>query len=282
MIAIQLTPGQLKPVRRQVSKECLSILFISKGNGRCMRHGEPLILQENTVYTGLANCFQHFELDEGTIAFLVSADPQRLATSFESVTVVYEELFAGNRPGIRLDPESAGEIHWLVTRIIKGMQSNDKYSLEIVHKYGSLLLLCLKAQLGDQLVLVSMSRKGILLKGFFSLLEEAYMTARTVDYYAGKLCVTAKHLTTVIKLESGYPTSYHINQRIILEAKRMANASGAGLKQIAYQLGYEDVSAFSKLFKRVTGETFSNYRCNLKFGFCIVNSYFNKTSTQSR
>jgi len=56
------------------------------------------------------------------------------------------------------------------------------------------------------------------------------------------------------------------NQRIVLEAKRMAKA-GACLKQIAYELGYEDVSAFSKLFKRVAGETFSNYRCNLKFGY---------------
>jgi AraC family transcriptional regulator, transcriptional activator of pobA len=267
MIAIQITSGQLAPTRRQVTNECLSILFIGKGNGRCLRHGEPLILQENTVYTGFANCFQQFELEEAAIGYLVSVNPRKLATSFESVTVVYEELFAGNRPGIRLDPESAGEIHWLVTRIIKGMHSKDKYTLEFVQKYVSLLLLCLKAQLRDELVLVSMSRKGILLKGFFSLLEEAYMTAKTVDYYAGKLCVTAKHLTTVIKLESGYPTSYHINQRIIQEAKRIANTTGSGLKQIAYQLGYEDVSAFSKLFKRVTGETFSSYRCNLKFGY---------------
>ncbi len=267
MIAIQITPGQPAPARTQVSNEFLSILFILKGNGRCLRHGEPLILQDNTVYTGFANCFEQVDLDEAAIGYLVSVNPRRLATSFEHVTVVYEELFAGNRPGIRLDPESAGEIHWLVTRLIKGMHSKDKYTIEFVHKYVSLLLLCLKAQLRDELVLVSMSRKGVLLKGFFSLLEDAFMKAKTVDYYADKLCVTAKHLTTVIKLESGYPTSYHINQRIVLEAKRMANVSGACLKQIAYQLGYEDVSAFSKLFKRVTGETFSNYRCNLKFGY---------------
>ena len=93
------------------------------------------------------------------------------------------------------------------------------------------------------------------------------MKAKTVDYYADKLCVSPKHLTNVIKLESGYPTSYHINQRIVFEAKRIVRTSGASLKQIAYELGYEDTAAFSKLFKRVTGENFSTYKCNLKFAY---------------
>jgi AraC family transcriptional activator of pobA len=258
---------QSMPTCTRATREWLSILFIVKGNGRCIQQGEGLILEDKTVYTGPGNCFQQFEIGDGTIGYLLGVNLQKLATSFESVTVAYEELFAIGRSCIHLDTESAEEMDWVVTRILRGVRSRGKYSLEIVHKYVSLLLLCLKAQLGDDLVLVSMNRKGMLLKSFFSLLEDAFMRAKTVDYYADKLCVTAKHLTNVIKTESGYPTSYHINQRIVLEAKRMAITSGACLKQIAYELGYEDVSAFSKLFKRVSGETFSNYRCNLKFGY---------------
>ena len=255
------------PTCTRPTKEWLSILFIVKGNGKCIYQGEPVILEDRTVYTGLANGFQQFDIGDGAIGYLLGVNLKKLATSFESVTVAYEELFTNSRSCIRLDAESAEEMNWVVTRILRGGRSRGKYSIEIVHKYVSLLLLCLKAQLSDELVLVSMNRKGMLLKGFFSLLEDAFMRAKTVDYYADKLCVTAKHLTNVIKTESGYPTSYHINQRIVLEAKRMAIASGACLKQIAYELGYEDVSAFSKLFKRVAGETFSNYRCNLKFGY---------------
>jgi len=251
----------------RATREWLSILFIVKGNGKCVHQGELLILEGKTVYTGFGNCFQQFDIGKETIGYLLGVNPKKLATSFESINVVYEELFTINRPCIHLDAESAEEVNWIVTRILRGVRSRERYNIEIVHKYVSLLLLYLKAQLRDKLVLVSMNRKGMLLKGFFSLLEDAFMTAKTVDYYADKLCVTAKHLTNVIKTESGYPTSYHINQRIVLEAKRMATASGACLKQIAYELGYEDVSAFSKLFKRVAGETFSNYRCNLKFGY---------------
>lgn len=248
-------------------RERLSILFIVKGSGKCLHRGEVIDLQDKTIYTGFSDCFRQFDIGEGTIGYLLGINLQNLTKVFENVTVVYEGLFAANRPYFRLDAESAEEMNWIVTRIVKEAGSKERSRIEIVHRYISILLLYLRSQLKDELVLVSMNRKGILIKDFFSLLEEAFMTAKTVDYYAGKLCVTAKHLSSVIKMESGYPTSYHINQRIVLEAKRMAQTSGACLKEIAYELGYEDVSAFSKLFKRIAGQTFSDYKCHLKFGF---------------
>ena len=248
-------------------KDHLTILFILKGGGQCLHRGKVIALEDNTVYIGSVNCFQQFEIEEDTTGYLLNINRQKLTMLLENVTVVYEGLFSVNRPHLRLDAESADEMNWVVTRILKEAASKERCNLELVYRYASLFLFYLRSQLTDELVLVSMNRKGTLIKGFFTLLEDAFMTAKTVEYYAGKLCVTAKHLTNVIKMESGYPTSYHINQRVVLEAKRMAQASGACLKQIAYELGYEDVSAFSKLFKRVAGETFSVYKGNLKLGF---------------
>jgi AraC family transcriptional regulator, transcriptional activator of pobA len=245
----------------------LSILFIVKGTGKCLRKGEVIDLQDKTVYIGFSDCFQQFDIGEGTVGYLLNIHPQNLAKVFDGVSVVYEGLFTTNWPWFQLDAESAEEMNWVVTRILKEANAKEKRSIEIAHKYVSLLLLYLQSQLKHELMPVSMNRKGTLIREFFALLEDTFMTAKTVDYYAGKLCVTAKHLSSVIKMESGYPTSYHINQRIVIEAKRMVQSSGACLKEIAYQLGYEDVSAFSKLFKRITGETFSSYKCNLKFGF---------------
>lgn len=259
----------LQPVstRRRKIEEHLSILFVLKGNGKCLQGGEVLVLEEKTVYTGILDCFQQFEIDEGTTGYLVAINPNKLATIFESVTIAYKRLFAVNQPCLHLDGESAEEMNWLITRILKKARSKEKYKFDIIQRYVSLLLLDLRSKIEDGLRLVSMNRKGMLIKSFFALLEDSFMMARTVDYYADKLYVSPKHLTNVIKLESGYPTSYHINARIVLEAKRIAQASGASLKQIAYKLGYEDVAAFSKLFKRVTGQNFSAYKCNLKFAF---------------
>ena len=256
----------LTPDTRMI-RERLSILFMAKGSGRCRQGGEVLVLTGKTVYTGGSDCFRQFELEKDAAGYLIAVDPEKLGTIFEGVTISYKDLFALNGLCLPLDDESVEEMNWLVTRIVKKAGSKENYKLEIVQKYVSLLMLQLKSKIKDELVQVSMSRKGMLIKDFFSLLEDTFMKAKTVDYYAGKLCVSPKHLTNVIKLESGHPTSYHINQRIVFEAKRIARTSGASLKQIAYELGYEDAAAFSKLFKRVTGENFSSYKCNLKFAF---------------
>lgn len=234
-----------RPTRRHPVKERLQILFIGK-----------------TVYTGISHWFREFEIGEATTGYLLSIDLSRLG---ESITVSYKDLFAGTC--LHLDDDSAEEVNWLVARIVKKVSSKENYKMEIVQKYLELLLLQLKSEINEELTQVSMTRSGVLIKNFFTLLEDRFMTAKTVDYYAGKLCVSPKHLTNVIKLESGHPTSYHINQRIVVEAKRIVRASGASLKEIAYELGYEDVSAFSKLFKRVTGENFSSYKCKQRISF---------------
>jgi AraC family transcriptional activator of pobA len=46
----------------------------------------------------------------------------------------------------------------------------------------------------------------------------------------------------------------------MLEARRLIAQRDASLKEVAYELGFEDASHFSKLFKRCTGTTFSAFK----------------------
>jgi AraC-like DNA-binding protein len=97
--------------------------------------------------------------------------------------------------------------------------------------------------------------------GRFQQLLEAHFTRwKSVAEYAAQLSVTANHLSVSIKKETGRPASEHIRRRIMLEAKRLVSLGDVPLKEVAYQLGFEDVSHFSKLFKRCTGTTFSDFK----------------------
>src|ERR1700754_3931377 len=102
----EIAASQPMPTGKRSGKERLSILFIVKGNGWCLQEGEQLILEDKTVCTGFENSFRQFDIGKGTIGYLLSFNPQKLATSFETVTVAYEELFAISRPCIRLDSEA--------------------------------------------------------------------------------------------------------------------------------------------------------------------------------
>jgi len=134
-------------------KEGLSILFIEKGSGTCLRGHEVLHLEENMVYTGVSDCFQQFELVEDTTGYLVAIDPDKLGTKFETETLAYKSLFSIHRLSLRLDAESAEEMSWLMTRIIKKTRSKEKYRTEIIQNYVGLLMLHLRCELQDDLVL---------------------------------------------------------------------------------------------------------------------------------
>jgi AraC-like DNA-binding protein len=59
---------------------------------------------------------------------------------------------------------------------------------------------------------------------------------------------------------SGYSASYHIQQRLVQEAKRLAVYNNASLKMVAYTLGFDDLSHFSRFFKHAAGINFSEYK----------------------
>jgi AraC family transcriptional activator of pobA len=74
------------------------------------------------------------------------------------------------------------------------------------------------------------------------------------------ISVTPNYLTEVVKKVTGNSASYHIQQRMVQEAKRLAMYSDANMKDIAYTLGFDDLSHFSKFFKNAAGMNFTEFK----------------------
>lgn len=88
---------------------------------------------------------------------------------------------------------------------------------------------------------------------FRQALEKEYKRLHNVKDYASLLNVGTKYLTTIVKECSHRTPLQLINERILLEAKRQLRYSNKMVKEIAFDLGYEDPSYFVKQFKRQTG-----------------------------
>jgi AraC-like DNA-binding protein len=95
---------------------------------------------------------------------------------------------------------------------------------------------------------------------FMSLLKKNYTTHKMVSDYARELCLTPSHLNKIVKKVSGFPASYHIQQQIILEAKRQAIYYGLSMKEVAFSLGFDDYLHFSKFFKNNSGMNFTHFK----------------------
>jgi len=95
---------------------------------------------------------------------------------------------------------------------------------------------------------------------FKHLLQSRYKEFKQAKDYAAFLNITPLYLNEIVKQITGFTVSYWIQQTIVLEAKRLLYYSKLDIKQVAFELGYEDHTYFSRFFKKNTGITATDFR----------------------
>ncbi len=106
----------------------------------------------------------------------------------------------------------------------------------------------------------SATRVKMLFEHFMSLVTEYHNTERSMSFYAGRLGLTPKYLSKLIKQASGRSGPDWIDSFVVLEAKNMLKYTDLTIKEIVYKLHFPNPSVFYKFFKAHTGMTPSEYR----------------------
>lgn len=104
----------------------------------------------------------------------------------------------------------------------------------------------------------------IILKEFKSLVESKFVEWHKVGDYSKQLNITSDYLNNVIKSTIGKTAKEFIQNRLVLEAKRLGLHTHLSTKEIAFQLGFDDPSHFSKFFKNIENKAFSDFRIELE------------------
>jgi AraC-like DNA-binding protein len=95
----------------------------------------------------------------------------------------------------------------------------------------------------------------LLSQRFRLALEERFSMLREVNDYAQLLGVSRTHLNDHLQQNLGRTASELIQERVVLEAKRLLLHSALTVAQIAYRLRFQDPSHFGRFFRRVAGCT---------------------------
>lgn len=95
---------------------------------------------------------------------------------------------------------------------------------------------------------------------FKQLVQSKFKECKQVKDYAALLNITPLYLNEIVKQVTGFTVSYWIQQTIALEAKRLLYYTELDIKQIAFELGYEDYAYFSRFMKKNIGMTPSEFR----------------------
>jgi AraC family transcriptional regulator, transcriptional activator of pobA len=99
---------------------------------------------------------------------------------------------------------------------------------------------------------------------FLELLEIHFRTKKQVVQYAELMHLTPYQLNAITKKTMGKTCSELIIDQIVLEAKRLLLATTDQINQIAFELGYEDVSYFIRFFKKQAGYSPETFRKNFR------------------
>ena len=118
---------------------------------------------------------------------------------------------------------------------------------------STLIALIISAFLDQNSVSNKASRTELITRSFKRLLETNYCTIKRPARYAKQLNISTHYLNESVKYTTGQTVSQHIQNRIILEAKRLLYHSDKSVKEIAFELGYDDYPYFSRLFNKSTG-----------------------------
>jgi AraC-like DNA-binding protein len=99
-----------------------------------------------------------------------------------------------------------------------------------------------------------------LVKTFKEMVEQHYTQWHQVKDYAEGLFVSPNYLNEVIKSSLNISAKEYIQNRLILEAKRMVIFTGKSSKEIGYDLGFDDPSHFSKFFKNNARQSLMDFK----------------------
>lgn len=110
-----------------------------------------------------------------------------------------------------------------------------------------------------------MESGNTLLRTFRNLLNKRFAHEHQVSGYADELAITADYLNKVVKNLTGVSAKEHIQNKLVLEAKRTLIFSEMSNKELAYSLGYEEAAHFNNFFKKMTGMSPGEFRSGTRY-----------------
>ncbi|MEX6688001.1 helix-turn-helix transcriptional regulator [Danxiaibacter flavus] len=102
-----------------------------------------------------------------------------------------------------------------------------------------------------------------LLYKFLNLIDAHLREQKSVAFYAAQLNISANYLNILCRKHLHVPATYIIHNRVVLEAKRLVHATDKSLKEISFELGFNDPAYFSNFFKAQTGLSPRQFRDQL-------------------
>lgn len=243
-----------------------ALVFVQKGELAVIHNSKKYILSNGMLLVKTPDTILQLHACSKDCHFkIIAFTPQfGIASGIPIKHLEAIALMAAGNPVLILDTLKAATVDVLISLIQQKEMANEKLELygETIKHVFSLLILeivsLIKCNINDNTA--SFNRKAHLSFQFLKLLREHIKEERSVNFYAGKLYVTPKHLSMCVKETTGKTCGEIIDEMVVDEAKALLQDPGLTIGHVADELHFSDQYFFSKYFKKRTGLSPMNYR----------------------
>jgi len=221
---------------------------------------------------------------EGTVLFFgnphIPYSWETLSTSYVGYTCLFSEAFLlqaerteslqqspffklGGTPILHISESQRLFLNSLFEKMIEEQKQDYNFKSDLMRNYINLIIHeALKLQPSENYSQQKNAAARIT-SVFLELLERQFpietsnrpLQLKTAQDYAGNLNLHVNYLNRAVKQITGKPTTAHITERMITEAKALLQHTDWNISEIAYALGFEYPTYFNNFFKRMTGTT---------------------------
>lgn len=140
------------------------------------------------------------------------------------------------------------------------MQSEDNLQIEMLQMMLKRYLILCTRLYKRQEHFPRDEKKIDLIREFNFLVEQHFNTKHTVAEYADLLFKSPKTISNIFSKRGAKTPLSYIHDRKMLEARRLLQYTNIQIQEIAVKVGYEDIQAFSRFFKKQEGISPTKYR----------------------
>lgn len=180
---------------------------------------------------------------------------------FENFSSYFRFSFTNymNHPVIELSNESFELLKYEFKKIKNEMQSSSVLEL-LIYARASVIAALVSKEAESLFNETKVYLDNPRLSAFNKLIDSHFKEQKTVTFYASKLNISSNYLNILCKKNLNRSATQLIQERVILEAKRLLQSTDLSIKEIAFELGFVDHAYFSNFFKNQTKITPTQFR----------------------
>lgn len=247
----------------------LGVLFCSKGSISISSDLEHHVINPRSMFVcPPGNIVQIESEQDAAVHFIFCEEEFVNRVHLDQKQLLHLFMEVRTTPCLQLDDSKWSSINHTLEEIFTEGRSGreDLFSAEIMYSLFRALAYRISRVIDDRMKTrketPSLPRHTAYFNAFIEELSHNYMQERSVGFYADRLHLTPKYLTTLLRTTTGRTATQWIDDYVVLEAKNLLKYSSMNIQEVAYYLHFPNQSFFGKYFKQHTGMTPSAYRAS--------------------